>query len=174
MGPEGELPRLVYSGIDKDTAEKSGPPQRYGRAGRPPRAEQTTSPTGDLRASPLYGSLPTTLRCIPFSGSPSWSVATCSVGSTSPRNTGLLVHEGRRTDSHDARVASRVSDENARLYDEVQTGTAQLMRRMNEISSVERLADLLISGGSVDEVLRSAAGEAKALTDASFAPRFFS
>ena len=52
--------------------------------------------------------------------------------------------------------------ENARLYDEVQTRSAQLMRRMNEISSVERLADLLISGGSVDEVLRSAAGEAKA------------
>jgi len=60
-----------------------------------------------------------------------------------------------------------VALENARLYDEIRTRSAELARRVSELSSVEHMGHLLISGGTIDDVLNSAAAEALKLTNAS-------
>ena len=60
-----------------------------------------------------------------------------------------------------------VAIENAHLYQEVQSRSSELVKRMSELSSVERVGDLLISGSSIDEVLRSTTGEAISLAGAS-------
>ena len=60
-----------------------------------------------------------------------------------------------------------VALENARLYDEIRTRSEELVRRVNELSSVEHMGHLLISGSTIDDVLNSAAVEARKLTNAS-------
>ena len=60
-----------------------------------------------------------------------------------------------------------VALENARLYDEIRTRSEELVRRVSELSSVEHVGHLLISGSPIDEVLHSAAAEALKLTNAS-------
>jgi signal transduction histidine kinase len=60
-----------------------------------------------------------------------------------------------------------VALENARLYEEVQARGGELARRVRELSSVEHVGHLLISGVGIDDVLRSAAEEALKLTGAS-------
>jgi GAF domain-containing protein len=56
--------------------------------------------------------------------------------------------------------------ENANLYEEVRRRSTDLARRMNELSSVERVAGLLITEGAVEEALGSIAHEARRLTSA--------
>ena len=59
-----------------------------------------------------------------------------------------------------------VAIENANLYEEVRRRSSELARRMNELSSVERVASLLITEGEAEEALGSIAHEARRLTDA--------
>jgi signal transduction histidine kinase len=59
-----------------------------------------------------------------------------------------------------------VAIENANLYEEVRRRSTELARRVNELSSVERVASLLITEGAAEETLDSIAHEARHLTDA--------
>ena len=59
-----------------------------------------------------------------------------------------------------------VAIENANLYEEVRSRSTELARRMNELSSVERVAGLLITEGPAEEALGSIAHEARRLTNA--------
>jgi len=169
VGKAGDLARFVYSGIDKETADKIGElPSGRGVLGalleqnKPLRLPEISEHPRSYGFPPHHPPMHT------FLGVP------IVVRGTVFGRLYLTEKVGERGfTKDDERIAmtlaaqAGVAIENARLYDEVQTRSAQLMRRMNEISSVERLADLLISGGSLDDVLRSAADEARNLTNAS-------
>lgn len=60
-----------------------------------------------------------------------------------------------------------VALENARLYDELRDRGEQLAQRVAELSSVERLADLIITSHELADLLRSTIDEAVKLTGAS-------
>ena len=59
-----------------------------------------------------------------------------------------------------------VALENARLYDELRGRNNELARRLAELSSIELLGHLLVSGQSLDEMIDSALEQARALTGA--------
>jgi signal transduction histidine kinase len=79
---------------------------------------------------------------------------------------------GREFTKDDERIAltfaaqAGVAIDNARLYDEVRKSGQELSRRVAELSSVERVGDLLITSQALDDVLRSVVEEARKLTDA--------
>lgn len=59
-----------------------------------------------------------------------------------------------------------IAIENAHLYEEIRARSGELARRIQEMSSVERLGDLLISGTSITDILHSTVQEAVQLTGA--------
>jgi signal transduction histidine kinase len=81
-------------------------------------------------------------------------------------------HDDRDFSKDDERLAmmfaaqAGVAIENANLYEEVRRRSVELARRMNELSSVERVGSLLITEVSAEEALGSIAHEARRLTDA--------
>ena len=83
----------------------------------------------------------------------------------------LTEKHGRDFSKDDERIAmmfaaqAGVAIENANLYEEVRHRSDELARRMSELSSVERVASLLITEGSA-EAIQSIVDEARRLTGA--------
>lgn len=169
LGTDGKLTRFIHSGIDQPTVDLIGHlPDGHGVLGalveerRPLRlreiSEHQRSSGFPEHHPPMHS----------FLGVP------IVVGD---RIFGRLYLTEKRDAAEftkdDERIAltlasqAGVALENARLYDEIQSRSAELVKRVSELSSVERVGDLLISGGSISEVLRSTTEEAVALTGAS-------
>ncbi|MGH2805989.1 MAG: sensor histidine kinase [Actinomycetota bacterium] len=169
VGPNKELTRFVYSGIDEELAERIGPlPVGRGVLGllvdeaRPLRlheiSEHPRSYGFPKEHPPMHSFLgvPIIVRGQIFG------------------RLYMTEKEGAAEFSKDdERIAltlasqAGVAIENARLYDEVVSRGEEVARRVAEISSVERLADLLITESSSDTILAIAAEEAQKLTGAS-------
>lgn len=165
----GALKRFVYSGIDEETAKKIGDlPRGRGllgavvREGRPLRVTEIS----EHRSS--YGFPPNHPPMHTFLGVP-----IIVRGRIFGRLYLTEKHGAAEFTKDDERIAltlasqAGVAIENANLYDEIRARSQQLARLIEELSSVERVGDLLISGGSLDELLRSVVEEACRLTGAS-------
>lgn len=168
LGEEGELTRFVHSGIDQETVDAIGHlPEGKGVLGvlveerRPLRmrelAEHPRSYGFPDHHPPMHSFLgvPIVVREQIFG----------RLYITEKRDAPEFTKDDERIALTFAAQAG-VAIENARLYDEVQSRSAELVQRVEELSSVERVGHLLISGESIDEVLRSTAAEAVALTGA--------
>lgn len=169
VGDGGELVRFVHSGIDEATVGRIGEPPR-GRGllgvlleeGSPLRLDDIS---GDPRS---FGFPPHHPAMRSFLGVPI-TVRGRVFGRlylTEKREAGSFSGDDERLALTLAAQAG-VAVENARLYDEIRYRSEELGRRLAELASVERVSRLLISEGSVDQVLRSACEEARVLTGAS-------
>lgn len=167
LGEAQELVRFVYSGVDKQTADRIGDLPR-GRGvlgvlieeGKPLRLREIS----DHPRSYGFPEHHPPMRA--FLGVPIM---------VRGRIFGRLYltekFEGEFT-KDDERIAltlatqAGVAIENARLIEQVRQRSEELARRVAEISSVERLGGLLISTDSLDTILRGVADEARKLTGA--------
>ncbi len=169
LGRDGKLTRFIHSGIDQPTVDRIGHlPEGHGVLGvlveerRPLRlreiSEHPRSYGFPEHHPPMHSFLgvPIVVRDQVFG----------RLYLTEKRDASEFTKDDERIALTFASQAG-VAIENARLYDEIQSRSAELVKRMSELSSVERVGDLLISGGSIDEVLRSTVGEAVALTGGS-------
>jgi signal transduction histidine kinase len=81
--------------------------------------------------------------------------------------------DGGQFSKDDERIAmtfagqAGVALDNSRLYEDIRRRSDELARRVSELASVERVAQLLISGTTIEEALETAAEEARSLTRAS-------
>ena len=168
IGEAGHLVRFVYSGIDEETASKIGDlPDGRGVLGalieenRPLRLREIS---GHPRS---YGFPDNHPPMHTFLGVP-----IVVRGRVFGRL--YLTEKEDRADftKDDERLAltfaaqAGVALENARLYDEVRDRGEELARRVAELSSVERLADLIITSHELSELLRSTIDEAVKLSSA--------
>lgn len=169
VGTDGELARFVYSGIDQETADQIGePPSGRGVLGalleqnRPLRLREISDHPRTYGFPKHHPPMHTFL-----------GVPIIVRGTVFGRLYLTEKHGSDEFTKDDERIAmtlaaqAGVAIENARLYDEIQNRGDQLARRMKQLSSVERVGDLLIQGGAIDEVLHSAVVEALILTGAS-------
>jgi signal transduction histidine kinase len=169
VGPDKALTRFVYSGIDEAMAEKIGPlPVGRGVLGllvdeaRPLRLREISDHPKSFgfpdHHPPMHSFL---------------GVPIIVRGQIFGRLYMTEKDDAAEFSKDDERIAltlasqAGVAIENARLYDEVVSRGEELARRMAEMSSVERLAGLLIKESSSDTLLRTAAEEARKLTGAS-------
>lgn len=168
VGEEGELIRFVYSGIDKQTADRIGHlPTGRGVLGalleqdRPLRLHEISDHSRSYGFPQHHPPMHT------FLGVPIV---------VRRRVFGRLYltekHGGSDFTKDDERIAmtlasqAGVAIENARLYDEIRSSSEELRHRVLELSSMERVGDLLISGSTIDDLLHSAVIEAVHLTGA--------
>ena len=168
VGEDGHLVRFVYSGIDEETAAQIGDlPDGRGVLGalieqnRPLRLREISDHPRSYGFPPNHPPMHTFL-----------GVPIVVRGHVFGRL--YLTEKADRAEftKDDERLAltfaaqAGVAIENARLYDEVRDRGAELARRVAELSSVERLADLIISSHETSELLRSTVEEAVKLTAA--------
>lgn len=168
VGDAGELVRFVYSGIDEDTASHIGDlPDGRGVLGalieenRPLRLREISDHPRSYGFPPNHPPMHTFLG-IPIV--------------VRDRVFGRLYltekSGGEQFTKDDERIAltfaaqAGVALENARLYDEVRDRGEELGRRVAELSTVERLADLIISAHEPESLLASMIEEAAKLTKA--------
>lgn len=169
VGTDGQLARFVYSGIDQETADQIGElPSGRGVLGalleqnRPLRLREISDHPRTYGFPKHHPPMHTFL-----------GVPIIVRGTVFGRLYLTEKHGSDEFTKDDERIAmtlaaqAGVAIENARLYDEIQNRGDQLARRMKQLSSVERVGNLLIQGGAIDEVLRSAVVEALILTGAS-------
>jgi signal transduction histidine kinase len=171
VGGHGELIRFVYSGIDERTADKIGAlPDGRGVLGalieenRPLRLREISDHARSYGFPPNHPPMHTFL-----------GIPIVVRGRVFGRLYLTEKAEGAEFTKDDERLAltfaaqAGVALENARLYDEVRDRSAELSRRVAELSSVERLADLVISSNEPEELLRTVIYEAAKLTNATAA-----
>ena len=168
IGPHGELIRFVYSGIDEKTAHEIGDlPNGRGVLGalieenRPLRLREISQHPRSF-GFPAHHPPMNTFLGVPI----------VVRGRVFGRLYLTEKAEGAEFTKDDERIAltfaaqAGVALENARLYDEVRDRSEELGRRVAELSSVERLADLIITSHEPAELLRSIIDEAAQLTNA--------
>ena len=168
VGDHGELVRFVYSGIDKETAEKIGSlPDGRGVLGalieesRPLRLREISDHPRSYGFPANHPPMHTFL-----------GIPIVVRGRVFGRLYLTEKTDGIEFTKDDERIAltfaaqAGVALENSRLYDEVRDRSKELARRVAELSSVERLADLIITGHEPEAVLRSMIEEAAKLTGA--------
>ena len=168
LGVESELARFVHSGIDQATVDKIGHlPEGHGVLGvlvedqRPLRLREISDHPRSYgfpdHHPPMHSFLgvPIVVRDHIFG----------RLYITQKQGASEFSKDDERLAMTFAAQAG-VAIENASLYEQIRTRSEQLARRVEELSSVERVGDLLISGGTIEEVLRSAAAEALKLTQA--------
>lgn len=168
VGSDGSLARFVYSGIDKATADRIGHlPEGKGllgvllEEGKPLRlldiADHPRShgfPEGHPPMKTFLG-VPIVIR-----------------GRVFGRLYLSEKRDGSEFSKNDERIAltlasqAGVAVENARLYDEIGARSIEVAKRVLELSSVERVGQLLIGEDSLDSILDTAAAEAVKLTGA--------
>lgn len=168
LGEKDELTRFIYSGIDEVTADKIGDlPTGRGVLGalveenRPLRLREISDHPRSYGFPANHPPMHTFL-----------GIPIVVRGRVFGR---LYLTEkagGEEFTKDDERLAltfaaqAGVAIENARLYDEVQERRDELTRRVAEMSSVERLADLIISSHEPAQLLRSTIEETVKLTGA--------
>lgn len=168
VGGEGDLTRFVHSGIDLETADKIGDlPTGKGvlgviiEEGRPLRMPEISKHPRSV-GFPQHHPPMNTFLGVPVTG-----------------RQGVLgrLYLTEKIDQDDftkddemialtfaAQAGAAI--ENSRLYEVVRTRSEELARRVSELSSVERVAQLLISGTTIDDALEYAMTEARKLTSA--------
>lgn len=168
LAPNGELGEFVYSGIDEATAKKIGDLPR-GRGllgvlieeGKPLRLREV-SDHPDSYGFPehhpemhVFLGVPIIVRGSAFGR----LYLTEKIGAKE------FTKDDERLAGMLAAQAGAAID-NARLYEQVVSRSAELARAVSELSSVERLSDMLTSDLEVDDLLRTTAEEALKLTGA--------
>lgn len=169
IGGRKELVRFIYSGIDKETADRIGPlPQGRGVLGalleqdRPLRLREISDHPRSYGFPEHHPPMHTFL-----------GVPIVVRGQVFGRLYLTEKQSSTEFTKDDERIAmtlasqAGVAIENANLYEEIRMRGEQLARRVEEISSVERVGDLLISESTLDDLLRSATAESLKLTEAS-------
>lgn len=174
LGAEGELVNFLHSGVDQETVRKIGDlPTGKGvlgvliEDGKPLRLREI-SDHGRSYGFPEHHPVMHSFLGVPI------MVRNRIFGR-------LYLTEkagGAEFSKDDERLAlmfasqAGVAIENARLYREVKDRSEELAHRLAELSSMESLGKLLISGEAAEATLRSIAEEAKALTGAARATIF--
>ena len=168
VGGEGLLTRFVHSGVDQDTADRIGDlPTGKGvlgviiEEGRPLRMPEISEHPRSVGFPPHHPPMHTFLG-VPVAGRQG------VVGRL--YLTEKIDHNDFTKDDEMIAMTfaaqAGIAIENSRLYEVVRSRGDELVRRVSELSSVERVAQLLISATTIEDALEYAVKEARVLTTA--------